>query len=79
MPELLTTNDMANTLKVSRRTIEKLLSCDRFPRPIWIGGSRRWRKRDLELFLSARGDIGEFRKLENGPQGHNGDGAGVLK
>jgi excisionase family DNA binding protein len=49
--KLLTVDDVAELLKVSTRHVWKLLSAGRFPQPIRIGRSVRWRRADVENWI----------------------------
>ena len=44
---LLTGRDLEALLKLSARTIARLVVSGALPRPIVLGGSRRWRARDI--------------------------------
>lgn len=51
LPTLLTIDDVADTLKVSPRTLDRMLKDDEFPRPLRIGSQRRWAPGALEAYL----------------------------
>lgn len=42
-PALISAEDLARMLGVSKRTLWRLLSAQRMPRPVRLGGSTRWR------------------------------------
>ena len=44
---LLSGRDLEALLKLSGRTIARLVASGALPRPIVLGGSRRWRARDI--------------------------------
>jgi predicted DNA-binding transcriptional regulator AlpA len=48
---LLKIEDLEAMLRVNRRTITRLCKRGLLPLPIKIGGSNRWRRRDLEQIL----------------------------
>ena len=48
---LVTTNDLAQRLKVSRRHIFRLLAAGKLPRPVRVGAAIRWRQSDIDLWL----------------------------
>lgn len=50
---LLSAKDLAAMLGVSRRTVSRLKSAGKLPRPIRIGGSERWRRDELADWLQA--------------------------
>lgn len=55
--QLLTVRDCAALLKLSTRQIWKLSRSERFPRPLRIGRSVRWRAADVQRFIDADGDV----------------------
>src|SRR3954447_21808496 len=48
---LLTIEDLERLLRVNRRTIARLCERGELPRPLKVGGSNRWRMRDLDGIL----------------------------
>ena len=48
---LLTIADLERLLRVDRRTVRRLWERGQLPPPLKIGGSNRWKKRDIEQFL----------------------------
>lgn len=52
-PALLTVSQAAHQLAVSRRTLERLISAEEFPRPLKIGRSTRVPKEDVEAYLDG--------------------------
>ncbi len=48
---LLNCRDVATTLRVSTRTVWKMVACGDLPPPLKIGGARRWRKSDVQSFI----------------------------
>lgn len=50
---LLTVNDVAKRLKLSTRSVWRLLSSGLIVKPIKIGGSIRWRSNEFELWILA--------------------------
>ena len=65
---LLTVEDLERMLRVDRRTIARLCKKGQLPPPLKLGGSNRWRVKDiedaLELLLaesdSAHKTVGDF-------------------
>ena len=55
---LLSGRDLEALLKLSGRTIARLVAGGALPRPIVLGGSRRWRARDIYA-LTAGTDTGQ--------------------
>lgn len=52
MQSLLTIDDLERLLKLHRRTIARLCAAGRFPRPVKIGSSNRWKREDVERVLN---------------------------
>lgn len=50
---MLTIVDVCEALKLSSRTIDRLVAVGRFPRPIKLGHSKRWRSKDVVRFIDA--------------------------
>jgi len=50
---LLSVKDLAKCLSVSKRTIWRLDSAGRIPQAVTIGGSKRWRREEIEAWCSA--------------------------
>jgi predicted DNA-binding transcriptional regulator AlpA len=48
---LLTIADLERILRVSRRTVSRLCKNGKLPRPLKVGGSQRWRARDIAQVL----------------------------
>jgi predicted DNA-binding transcriptional regulator AlpA len=48
---LLTVEDLERLLRVDRRTVSRLCKKGQLPPPIKLGGSNRWRVRDVEKIL----------------------------
>lgn len=55
LPELLTIRDLARVLKLSPRSIWRLVRNQSLPAPIRIGGSVRWRQTDITNWIAAAG------------------------
>jgi excisionase family DNA binding protein len=51
--ELLTVGQVAALLSVGQRTVWRFRDSGRIPAPIALGGSVRWRRADLEQWISA--------------------------
>lgn len=43
LPQMITVNELATTLGMSKRTIWRLLASGRIPEPVRVGGGTRWR------------------------------------
>lgn len=50
--KLLTAKTLGEALSLSKRTIFRLDSSGRIPKPVRIGGSVRWRQSDIERWIS---------------------------
>ncbi|HIJ72229.1 MAG TPA: helix-turn-helix domain-containing protein [Planctomycetes bacterium] len=59
--ELLSAKELAKKMSLSPRTIFRLRSSRRFPLPVCIGGSVRWRLSDIELFLDCDCNMAEYK------------------
>ena len=53
VPKLLTVNDVAKLLKLSTRSIWRLVAANAMAKPIRIGGSIRWRESDVTTWLAS--------------------------
>ena len=49
--KLVSVNDAAKLMAISRRTVERLVSGGDLPRPIKIGGCSRFRIRDITAYI----------------------------
>ena len=52
--DLLTVNDVAKRMKLSTRSIWRLVDAGSIVSPIRIGGSIRWRSTDFNLWLASQ-------------------------
>ena len=52
LPELLTIRELAKVLKLSPRSIWRLVKNHQLPAPVRIGGSIRWRADDISLWIA---------------------------
>jgi len=50
---LLTRRDLAGLLKISNRTIGRLLETGELPTPLLVGQSYRWRPKDIETYIGG--------------------------
>ncbi len=48
---MLTVEDVAKLLRISKRTVWRMRSANRIPSPIKIGGVIRWRAKEIELWI----------------------------
>jgi len=48
---LLTVEDLERLLRVDRRTVRRLCKRGQLPQPLKLGGSNRWRIKDIEPIL----------------------------
>ena len=53
VPKLLTVNDVAKLLKLSTRSVWRLVKAKTIVKPIRIGGSIRWRASDVATWLAS--------------------------
>jgi excisionase family DNA binding protein len=63
MPELLTIRELATILKVSQRSIWRLVASGQLVEPLRVGGSIRWRRDDIRDWI-----IGGCEKASNKPR-----------
>ena len=49
----LTPDDLAKMLKISERTLWRLLSAHKIPEPVRIGGSTRWRLAEVQEWIAG--------------------------
>ena len=59
---------LAKMLSISSRTAWRLLSAGKIPKPVSIGGSKRWKMSDIALFLDCNGDMVLFRARKESKQ-----------
>ena len=52
IPPLMTVNEVAKVLRVSTRSIWRLVTHHKLVMPIRIGGSIRWRRSDIEAWIA---------------------------
>lgn len=53
----LSKDDLARELRVSERTIDRLLKAGELPQPFRVGAQVRWMRAGLEAFLRAKTDL----------------------
>jgi len=53
--------ELAARLSLSQRTIWRLLSANKLPKPVSLGGSKRFLLTDVTLFLECNCDMGDLR------------------
>ncbi len=54
-PALLTVEEVARELAVSKRTVWKLVKAGAFPQRLKIAGLTRWRRADIALYIDRGG------------------------
>lgn len=55
MPKMLTTEELAELLRLSKRQVaERVTKRKDFPRPFQIGGARRWYEHEVMQWLEER-------------------------
>jgi predicted DNA-binding transcriptional regulator AlpA len=50
--QLLTAKALAKTLSLSARTVWRLRSAGKLPRPVEVGGSIRWLRQDIDKWIA---------------------------
>ena len=58
--------ELAAMLSLSTRTVWRLLSAGKLPKPLSIGGSKRFLMSDITLFLDCNCDIAVYKARKNG-------------
>jgi predicted DNA-binding transcriptional regulator AlpA len=53
LSELLTAKGMSTLLNISVRQVWKLSSSGKLPKPVHIGASARWRRKEVMLFIDT--------------------------
>jgi predicted DNA-binding transcriptional regulator AlpA len=53
---LLKADDVAQMLAISTRTLWRLVSVKKFPEPLRLGGSTRWRASDVQAWVDGHCD-----------------------
>jgi len=64
--QLLSAKALAKLLSLSPRTVWRLLSAGKLPKPVSIGGSKRFRTSDVNLFLECDCDISVYLARKEG-------------
>lgn len=60
MDDLVTFGEVAALAKLSKRSLKRLWTCGRFPRPRYLSARRLvWRRRELDQFLDQAGSPGD--------------------
>jgi excisionase family DNA binding protein len=64
---LLSANEVARLLGVSKRTVHRLNSSGKIPKPVRIGGSVRWRESDIRQWIAwdCRSRV-QFKAMQEG-------------
>ena len=57
---------LAKMLSISPRTAWRLLSAGKLPKPVSLGGSKRFLMSDIELFLECGCDMTTFKAWKEG-------------
>mgnify|MGYP003348576203 FL=1 len=60
LPELLTVYDLSGVLKISPRSIWRLVRAGRLPAPIHLGASTRWKVAEIAAWLSQDRPVDEI-------------------
>ena len=56
IPQLLTVSDLTDRLKVTRMTIHNRVQTGKFPAPVRIGRSVRWRADEISAWLESESE-----------------------
>jgi predicted DNA-binding transcriptional regulator AlpA len=55
VPQLLTIHELSGLLKISHRSIWRLVRQGQLPAPIRLGSSSRWRSDQIVVWINAQG------------------------
>jgi predicted DNA-binding transcriptional regulator AlpA len=58
--QLISAKVLAKMLSLSARTVWRLRSAGKLPKPVCVGASIRWRLSDISLFLECDCDITKY-------------------
>lgn len=58
--QLLSAKALAKMLSLSARTVWRLRSAGKLPKPVCVGASIRWKLSDITLYLECDCDIDEY-------------------
>ncbi len=53
LPQLLTITDVAEILKISQRSIWRLVASGKLVAPLRVGGSIRWKREDIRDWIDS--------------------------
>lgn len=53
IPELFTAREVAQVLRISERSVWRLLLEKKIPAPLHVGRAARWKKSDIELWFET--------------------------
>lgn len=53
LPRMITIDELATILGMSKRTVWRLLAAEEIPEPIRLGGSTRWPLAEVESWIAA--------------------------
>jgi len=56
MGGLMRQRDMMDFMKISRSTLWRIMQHEDFPKPVILMGLKRWRREEIETWLSSRQD-----------------------
>lgn len=63
VPELLTAREVAQILRISERSVWRLVSEKKLPGPLHVGGAARWSAPEIEQWLQQAAQIRDARSL----------------
>lgn len=66
--QLITTEELAEILGMSKRTIWRLLSAGQIPQPVRIGRSTRWRRDEVQRWIDSGCPVAKNASIEEGTQ-----------
>ena len=64
--QLISAKGLAGKLLLSARTVWRLRSAGKLPKPVSVGSSVRWKLSDIELFLKCNCDMQQFEAMQDG-------------
>lgn len=76
---LLDQSDLADHLKVNRKTVSRMIAEGRLPKPVKYGGLQRWRWGAVRDWMKAMEVLDQLKHQRNsaGQQGANADSEGT--
>ena len=65
-PLLMTADQVAGLLQISARTVWRLRSSGKLPKPVEVGGSVRWNSEQMRMWIAEGCPVEQFRNNSKG-------------